>query len=394
MPPDARWTSITLTTDSNPDEVVAVAASYDSTLAYGAQTPFSDQLAFHWVGSLWEYDAQHDSLITAGNGGTKPVLADFVLYYEPGAQVYDMQQTLQPGDQMWVDVGKLIREHVPDRNGKLLPADVTSGTYEIRDLTNKAVGTLFEGKVVFDKTYGSATYGCAGCCGWVPAHFSLFYDPLGIPVGDGVWQGVEGFDGCINQYDDATYLFDNGWSTANQSIATVDTHGLHTGMGVGSTTTLVASQPIEIQVRPNQCLLQQRSVQGNDNVMANVQISRVTVSPGTIHKVSYPNSATITVQIYHDDTRTISNPSVTVQIATYSTTPSGITVTYSPTSRNVPLQGDSPAVATFTVSSPSGQGTVIIQAALSNAMPSSQVHVVSPGHGGADAQTTLTTEDP
>jgi len=65
-----------------------------------------------------------------------------------------MQQTLQPGDQMWVDVGKLIREHVPDINGKLLPATVTSGNYEIRDLTNKAIGTLFEGKVVFDKTYG------------------------------------------------------------------------------------------------------------------------------------------------------------------------------------------------------------------------------------------------
>jgi hypothetical protein len=44
LPPDARWTSITLTTNSNPEEVVAVAASYDSTMAYGAQTPFSDQL--------------------------------------------------------------------------------------------------------------------------------------------------------------------------------------------------------------------------------------------------------------------------------------------------------------------------------------------------------------
>jgi len=30
------------------DEVMAIAASYDQTLRYGAQTPFSDQLTFHW----------------------------------------------------------------------------------------------------------------------------------------------------------------------------------------------------------------------------------------------------------------------------------------------------------------------------------------------------------
>jgi len=119
--------------------------------------------------------------------------------------------------------------------------------------------------------YGSATYGCAACCSWVPTSFSLFYDPLGIPVGDGVPQGVEGFDGCELQYEDATYLFESGWSTANPSIATVDTHGLHTGMGVGSTTTLVTSEPIEVQIPHNtHCFLEQRSVEGNDNITPNI----------------------------------------------------------------------------------------------------------------------------
>jgi hypothetical protein len=55
---------------------------------------------------------------------------------------------------MWIDVGKLIRERVPDKNGKTLPADLTSGSYKFRDLTNIGVGTLFEGKVIYDKTYG------------------------------------------------------------------------------------------------------------------------------------------------------------------------------------------------------------------------------------------------
>ena len=105
----------------------------------------------------------------------------------------------------------------------------------------------------------------------MPTSFSLFYDPLGIPVGDGVPQGVEGFDGCELQYEDATYLFENGWSTANQSIATVNANGMHTGMGVGPTTTLVTSEPIEVQIPHNtHCFLEQRSVSGDDNTKPNI----------------------------------------------------------------------------------------------------------------------------
>ena len=40
LPKQANWTSVTLTTNGPPDEVMAVAASYDDTLRYGAQTPF------------------------------------------------------------------------------------------------------------------------------------------------------------------------------------------------------------------------------------------------------------------------------------------------------------------------------------------------------------------
>jgi hypothetical protein len=140
LPKQANWTSVTITTNSRPDEIMAVAASYDQTLQYGAQTPFSDQLTFKWEGGMWEYDPYHNSIITAGNGGTKPTLAAFTIFYNQGTQRYDVEQTLQPDEQMWIDVGKLIREHVADKNGKTLPPDLTMGSYEFRDLVNK--GTL------------------------------------------------------------------------------------------------------------------------------------------------------------------------------------------------------------------------------------------------------------
>ncbi|HXN50703.1 MAG TPA: hypothetical protein VN943_02110, partial [Candidatus Acidoferrum sp.] len=68
LPKQANWTSVALTSNALPDEIMAVAASYDETLKYGAQTPFSDQLTFKWEGGMWEYDPYHSSIITAGNG--------------------------------------------------------------------------------------------------------------------------------------------------------------------------------------------------------------------------------------------------------------------------------------------------------------------------------------
>jgi hypothetical protein len=234
LPKQANWTSVTLTTKGPPDEVMAVAASFDDTLRYGAQTPFSDQLSFKWEGGMWEYDPQHDSLITAGNGGTKPTQAAFTIFYNQGTQRYDLEQTLQPDEQMWIDVGKLIREHVPDKNGKTLPADLTSGSYEFRDLTNKGVGTLFEGKVIYDKTYGHVAYGCGGCCGYKST--KLLLDPLGVPMAAPADNGVQSFDACGGQYVDVSDSFYNNWSTASTTIATVDYYGTHTGHVVGSTT--------------------------------------------------------------------------------------------------------------------------------------------------------------
>jgi hypothetical protein len=206
LPKQANWTSVTLTSNALPDELIAVAASYDQTLKYGAQTPFSDQLSHQWKGSMWEFDPYHDSIITAGNGGTKQTQAAFTIFYNQGTQKYELEQTLQVDEQMWIDIGTLIRQSIPDKNGKTLPADLTSGTYEVRDLTNKGVGTLFEGKIIYDTTYGHVTYGCATCCGYNAA--KPWYDPVILafqgPAGD---DGVYGYSVCDLQWEDVSSIF-------------------------------------------------------------------------------------------------------------------------------------------------------------------------------------------
>ena len=263
LPKGAPWTSVILTTNGLPDEVMAVAASYDATLRYGAQTPFSDQLSRKWAGGHWEYDPQHDSLITAGNGGANPIQAAFTIYYNQGTQKYELEQALQPDEQMWIDVGKLIREHVPDKNGNALPLDLTSGSYDVRDLTHKGAGTLFEGKVIYDKTYGHVAYGCTICCGVSSAFF--WSNPLDWPFGSTNPNGVNGRDSCSNTIFDVSSDFWYSWHAANTSIATVDTYGVHTDVSVGSTTSN-ASAEMESGNWRLQCPLVPFNPSGNDNV--------------------------------------------------------------------------------------------------------------------------------
>jgi len=223
-----------MATTALPDEVVAVAASYDQSLRYGAQTPFSDQLAVQWEGGQWQYDPQHDSIITAGNGGSKPTQVAFTIFYNQGTQKYELDQTLQPGDQMWMDIGKLIRESVPDKNDNTLPANLTSGSYDFRDLSGTRIGTLFEGKVIYDKTYGHVTYGCAACCGWGIPY--LWYDPLSVIITALQDDGVYADYPCESEVDDVSNTFYNTWVSDATSVATVNYYGTHTGVSVGSTT--------------------------------------------------------------------------------------------------------------------------------------------------------------
>jgi hypothetical protein len=296
LPQNARWSSVILATNSLPGEVVAVAASYDQSLRYGAQTPFSDQLASHWAASQWQYDPQHDSVITIGNGGTKATRAAFTIFYNQGTQKYELEQALQPDEQMWIDVGKLIRESIPGKNGKTLPNTLTSGSYEIRDLTNKGIGTLFEGKVIYDKTYGHVTYGCTICCGL--KRLVMFFNPLGIPFLGTSGNGVDGQDACSLEYTDISGDFDGNWSTASASIATVDTFGTHTGQGVGSTTSTTFAQE-EWYVSKYSCPILQRPSNGSDNVNPSLTLQGNqynSIFVGSDPNLATPNSIFATVK--------------------------------------------------------------------------------------------------
>jgi hypothetical protein len=96
-------------------------------------------------------DASHNRLVTVTNGGNRPTDALVTLHYDDGKQTYELRQTIQPGEQMWLNFADLIHNRVVDRKGNLLPADLSSGTYDLRDLSPR-LGTLVEGSFALERS--------------------------------------------------------------------------------------------------------------------------------------------------------------------------------------------------------------------------------------------------
>ncbi len=266
-PPDeANWSSVTITTSSKPDEVVAVAASYDESLRYGAQTPFSDQLSSRWEGGEWQADAMHDSITTVGNGGTKPMRAAFTLYYDQGRSRYDLEKDLAPNEQMWVDIGALIRGQAPDVHGKVLPPNLITGSYRFRDLTNTLVGMLYEGKVIYDLSNGHVSYGCGTCCSTTSVY--LNYDPFALGLGANFTNGVTTKDNCGDPPEDDSGAF-YSWTTASVAVARTTSAGTHTGLSVGGTTSSTKGEVIHSNGRSG-CYLLPAYPNGPTNVTSGI----------------------------------------------------------------------------------------------------------------------------
>jgi hypothetical protein len=265
IPADAYWAAVVISAPIQPDDLMAIAASYDQTGRYGAQTPFSDQLASHWEGGKWEVDSMHDSLLTVGNGGNKPAKAQLTILYNQGSGQYQVEQMLAPDEQMLVDFGKLIRNQVPDKNGHVLPPDLTSGAYRLRDLEHNPLGALYEGKVIVDKTYGHAAYGCGVCCG--PDAPLMAFDPLAVSIDDYADQYVQALNSCGGGVQDFTDDFSTWW-TGNTAIATANKNSIH-GVAAGTTNHYAESDPMYWGIRKafNSCPISRPQTTAGTNVI-------------------------------------------------------------------------------------------------------------------------------
>jgi hypothetical protein len=89
---------------------------------------------------------------------------------------------------------------------------------------------------------------------------------------------VEADDTCGDGEVDISGYFVNNWTTANHAVATVSGAGLHTGVGVGSTTS--TTNGVYAAYAPRSCPVIRQYANGGDNVTPTVTIS---YNPGYLY---------------------------------------------------------------------------------------------------------------
>jgi hypothetical protein len=225
VPADATWGTVKLSYTGRTADLIAIALSYDQNRRYGLQTPFSENVSRMWAGGMWHVDPTHNTFITTGNAGAESTAAQITLVYNGGKSKYRLEKILSPSQQLWVDVGELIRDQVADSDGHTLPTDTMNGSYELRDLDHATVGHLYEGKLVIDKTYGHASYGCGSCCGYNRP--VLGPSPFGAPPGIDNQDFIHANSTCDGQVEDVTGS-GYSWGSTNTTVATLPNSTLHT----------------------------------------------------------------------------------------------------------------------------------------------------------------------
>lgn len=239
IPDDGRWALVTLTTTALPDDLIAIASSRDQSGRYSIETSFAGGSGSFFAGGELQADDNHNAIAAITNTGTKATNALLTLHYGHGRKKYELQQTIAPGDQMWVNLAQLIRNRVADRKGNILPLDVNSVTYDLRDLTPGG-HSLTANALAVDNSSGSLVDpNHLSCCGddgasWDPGSFDLVID--GTDFGS-----IQGVNQCTGAPVDITGDFTT-WSSANSAIAQVTTghvKGISPGFTTGSASGLV-----------------------------------------------------------------------------------------------------------------------------------------------------------
>jgi hypothetical protein len=183
-----------------------------------------------------------------------------------------MQQALKPGEQMWVNVADLIRNRVADRKGNLLPVDLSTGTYELRDL-GASPGALMMASVTSDSSTGIGLPS-AECCGIQSPSFDPDFFAVEI---DGMWDpfATVATEACSGQRTDISSEMISFWAT-NTAIAQV-TSGKLKGLAVGTTTANGESDLVWVG-QGNNCILKQETTKAQVTVQQPTSLSVLSVT--------------------------------------------------------------------------------------------------------------------
>lgn len=386
IPADLHQASLELIPDDNQSRIVGELFNFSASTGGYVVGPSFSSYPTRGTASIWRTDGSFQTTVIIENTASQDDKVTLKVFSEAGS--YSKTFPISAGGLLKINVKQLQQAAVPDDNGHLLAGD--NGVLAIAGGHNGLSKLSFD-KIVHSGDEADYVGLPPNPCDFVTG-ISMFLDLSG---GENPFPLMTTWDwsqaGSVDQAS-------SGASASPSSLvqlSNVNGADMATiSFGPGSEgQTLDFSGPTLTATDCEACSAGDFFPQTTTQVPPFAQISNVTVSPSTIGTTSSPTSATITVSVFHQAMTGITSPQVTVEVGTATTTPTGITVTYNnQTSEPISLSGASPATAQFTVSSPSGAGSITIQASLSKPTPVNAFSIVQPNPASNGQATLITTQ--
>ena len=222
-----------------------------------------------------------------------------------------------------INVGDLIRDQVPDKNGQAMPADLKTGAYQLVDTADHPSPSLYEGKVVTDKKFGHATYGCMICCGY--NGLQLNPSPVYSVLYGSAALDAEGMDACGGRtlLNLDWYADPNSWTSYNTSVMTAAPTQVN-GVGVGSANLSVDLTNImegrTYSGEGNDCPVYDETLQSEGDVPP-----KVIFSP-SLQGIPQGGSQSVSVSFVDSNGNPVNSSPVTITLTLITTTGTGTAI--------------------------------------------------------------------
>jgi len=186
-------------------------------------------------GYPWFIEESSATVVYVKNVTDKP--QDYVLELGYGGGSYTLgRETLAAEQTAVVDIRQLRDNQVADENGRVIPIDATGG--QVRWSVHGPEDLVLIGRAEqVDIAKGiSSSYACQNCCGDSFDHGACLPSTvIGFPGDTNQFSAQEYDHNCYGTVGAPFYVSPSSWSSDNTAVATINSSGLATAQGEGST---------------------------------------------------------------------------------------------------------------------------------------------------------------
>jgi hypothetical protein len=246
IPGDVHWASLEISYRGRHNGLSMMLVSTSHCERYSIRSVLNWVEATAREGWIWRADNQRTTLLGVFNSDVQDAKVAISLDYSDGGVThsYDLpERTIPPRSTEMLDIGGIIAAHLPDKDGDIIPTNVSFGGYRVRKIGPTTGGNITTEALVFGRS-GSpylAVYN-TGCCQYPPV---IEPEVLSGQAGETAEFDIFAADICTGESIELTDDPQVAFSSTNPNVAFGDLLGtMHLVSPGSATVTARVAHPI------------------------------------------------------------------------------------------------------------------------------------------------------